>query len=157
MSVIVLLRKTSVPTRITTTISKKKLDDKQNELDDVNRQIAALEKIVKPEPVMPEPDYGNGSGGGKAGSTFSSATGTGNDNSNKDRFEAEDNWKKQEDAINRIAYAKGEKDYIAYKERMMEIEELYQQKRLELPKKKILYPKTKKKSHQDDKRGAFMI
>ena len=33
-------------------------------------------------------------------------------------------WKKQEEAINRIAYAKGEKDYIAYKERMMEIEGL---------------------------------
>lgn len=111
--------------------AKRRLDEKQNELDDVNRQIAALEKIVKPEPVIPEPHYGNVSGGGKEGSTFSSATGTGNDNSNKERFEEEDNWKKQEEAIIRIAYAKGEKDYIAYKERMMEIEVLYQQKRLE--------------------------
>ena len=111
--------------------AKEKLDNKQKELDDLNMQIAALEKKVKPEPVMPEHDNNNGTGGGNSGSSGSSSSEKGNDTAKKDRFEAEDNWKKQEEAINRIAYAKGEKDYIAYRERMMEIEKQYNQKKLE--------------------------
>lgn len=40
---------------------------------------------------------------------------------NEDKFAKEKAWKEREEALNRIAYAKGEKDYEAYTNRMNEI------------------------------------
>ena len=47
------------------------------------------------------------------------------------KFQAEDDWKEREEALNRIAYAKGEKDYDAYTKRMLAIQVEYHQKKLE--------------------------
>lgn len=47
------------------------------------------------------------------------------DNTNNDRFKAEQEWREREEALNRIAYAKGEKSYIDYTKRMNEIEVEY--------------------------------
>ena len=46
------------------------------------------------------------------------------------KFQAEDDWKEREEALNRIAYAKGEKDYDAYTKRMLAIQVEYHQKKL---------------------------
>ena len=46
------------------------------------------------------------------------------------KFQAEDDWKEREEALNRIAYAKGEKDYDAYIKRMLAIQVEYHQKKL---------------------------
>ena len=46
------------------------------------------------------------------------------------KFQAEDDWKEREEALNRIAYAKGEKDYDAYTQRMLAIQVEYHQKKL---------------------------
>ena len=43
------------------------------------------------------------------------------DDKNKDRFKAEQEWKEREEALNRIAYAKGEKSYEEYNKRINEI------------------------------------
>ena len=43
------------------------------------------------------------------------------DDKNKDRFKAEQEWKEREEALNRIAYAKGEKSYEDYNKRINEI------------------------------------
>ncbi len=48
----------------------------------------------------------------------------------KNKFAAEKEWKEREDALNRIAYAKGEKSYLAYTQRMNEIEIEFNQKKL---------------------------
>ena len=48
----------------------------------------------------------------------------------KNKFQAEDDWREREQALIRIAYAKGEKDYEAYTKRMLEIEVTYNQKKL---------------------------
>ena len=45
------------------------------------------------------------------------------------KFQAEDDWKEREEALNRIAYAKGEKDYDAYTKRMLAIQVEYHQKK----------------------------
>ena len=45
-------------------------------------------------------------------------------------FQAEDDWKEREEALNRIAYAKGEKDYDDYTKRMLAIQVEYHQKKL---------------------------
>ncbi|MBQ5722714.1 MAG: phage tail tape measure protein, partial [Muribaculaceae bacterium] len=44
------------------------------------------------------------------------------DTTNDDRFKVEKEWREREEALNRIAYAKGEKSYIDYTKRMNEIE-----------------------------------
>ena len=59
--------------------------------------------------------------------TTSSHTGGGHE----DKFMAEKQWKAKEEALNRIAYAKGEKNYEAYTVRMTEIEEEYHKKILD--------------------------
>ena len=46
------------------------------------------------------------------------------------KFQAEDDWKEREQALNRIAYAKGEADYETYTKRMLEIEVEYNKKKL---------------------------
>ena len=47
------------------------------------------------------------------------------DTTNDDRFKAEKEWREREEALNRIAYAKGEKSYEDYTKRMNEIEVEY--------------------------------
>ena len=46
---------------------------------------------------------------------------TAGDDKNKDRFKAEQEWKEREEALNRIAYAKGEKNFDEYRKRIDEI------------------------------------
>lgn len=110
--------------------ARKVLDKTEKELRDVNKKIADLEKKVVPVPV--EPDFKTGGGGGdedfQGGGSTTTETPTGPTNS--DKFEAENLWKQKEEAINRIAYAKGEKDYLAYTNRMTEIEVEYNEKKL---------------------------
>ncbi|MBQ4917354.1 MAG: phage tail tape measure protein, partial [Muribaculaceae bacterium] len=50
------------------------------------------------------------------------------DTTDDDRFKAEKEWREREEALNRIAYAKGEKSYIDYTKRMNEIEVDYYNK-----------------------------
>lgn len=52
------------------------------------------------------------------------------DTTNDDRFKAEKEWREREEALNRIAYAKGEKSYIDYTKRMNEIEADFYNKQL---------------------------
>lgn len=46
------------------------------------------------------------------------------------KFQAEDDWKEKEQALNRIAYARGQKDYETYTKRMLEIDVEYNKKKL---------------------------
>ena len=64
-------------------------------------------------------DTGKG-GGGKGGG--SSKT--------EDKFAAEKAWREQEEALNRIAYATGQKNYEDYTKRMLEIETQFYEKQL---------------------------
>ena len=56
--------------------------------------------------------------------------GNGGDTTNDDRFKVEKEWREREEALNRIAYAKGEKSYIDYTKRMNEIEVDFYNKQL---------------------------
>ena len=68
-------------------------------------------------------DSGNGGGNISSGSPTSEPT--------PDRFAAEKEWREREEALNRIAYATGEKDYVAYTKRMDEIAVEFYQKQLQ--------------------------
>lgn len=48
----------------------------------------------------------------------------------KNKFQAEDDWREREQALNRIAYARGEADYDAYTKRMLAIDVEYNQRKL---------------------------
>ena len=61
-------------------------------------------------------------GGGGTGTVPATTTTTESSGGSVDKFQKEKDWKAKEDALNRIAYATGEKDYIAYTKRMLEIE-----------------------------------
>lgn len=49
-------------------------------------------------------------------------------NKKSDKFKAEQDWQKEQNALNKKAYMEGEKNYEAYVERMEEIEQEYYQK-----------------------------
>ena len=67
--------------------------------------------------------YGGGGGtSGKGGGSGSSKA--------EDKFKAEKEWREYEEALNRIAYAKGEKNYEEYTKAMLEIEEQFYSRQL---------------------------
>ena len=84
--------------------------------NDLGKQAA--EEINK-KPIITN----NGGGGG-------SVPVVDDDKKNKksDKFKAEQDWQKEQNALNKKAYMEGEKDYEAYVERMEEIEQEYYQK-----------------------------
>ena len=67
-------------------------------------------------------DGGTGGGGSGDGDAGKSA---------KDKFAAEAEWKQREEALNRISYAKGEKNFLDYTKRMQEIEVEFNKQKLE--------------------------
>lgn len=99
-------------------------------LKDVNDTIAAINKkvveyadgmkVVKEETEDVEETTTELPGGEE----------TGDDTKVKNKFQEEDDWREKEQALNRIAYAKGEEDFEAYTKRMLEIEVEYNDKKL---------------------------
>lgn len=83
---------------------------------DLGKQAAAE---INKKPVITN----NGGGGG-------SVPVVDDDKKNKksDKFKAEQDWQKEQNALNKKAYMEGEKDYETYVERMEEIEQEYYQK-----------------------------
>ena len=55
----------------------------------------------------------------------------GGDDENKDKFATENEWRERQEALNRIAYAKGEENYEQYTRRMQEIAVEYHRKQLD--------------------------
>ena len=95
----------------------KKLQKQWQELEDVANGIS----IKAPDPLKPKP---SGGGSPLPDGEDDKKIGKGN------KFQTEDDWREREQALIRIAYAKGEKDYDAYTKRMLEIEVEYNKKKL---------------------------
>lgn len=100
-----------------TTSELNTVNSQLNSLNAANQQLAEKYQIsaqsftVPDEPQWPGGGRGGGAGGG-GGTTTPAAT---------DKFAAEKEWRGQQEAMARIAYAKGETDYIAYTKRMDDI------------------------------------
>ena len=100
----------------------------QGQLDQAEESIRQITQMMNKMNVNPlegkvkkKPDGDPAGGGG------------GDDDKKKgktNKFQAEDDWREREQALIRIAYAKGEKDYDAYNKRMLEIEVQYNKKKL---------------------------
>ena len=95
----------------------RKLQKEWQELEDVANGIS----IKAPDPVKTKPSGGNPLPDGDDDDKKKGKT---------NKFQAEDDWREREQALIRIAYAKGEKDYDAYNKRMLEIEVEYNKKKL---------------------------
>lgn len=100
----------------------------QGQLDQAEESIRQITQIMNKMNVNPlEGKVKKKTDGDPAGG------GGGDDDKKKgktNKFQAEDDWREREQALIRIAYAKGEKDYDAYNKRMLEIEVQYNKKKL---------------------------
>lgn len=99
------------------------LEKTQERLREVNGMIARLEEKVKPEAFVEAPKGGEGDNDDPIVPPTTDV--------DKDKFAKEKEWKEKEEALNRIAYARGEKDYEEYRRRMDEIAVEYNAKLLE--------------------------
>ena len=75
--------------------------------------------------ATPHNPYGGGGGGTGKGDKKG-----GGSSKTEDKFAAEKAWREQEEALNRIAYATGQKNYEDYTKRMLEIESQFYEKQL---------------------------
>ena len=70
------------------------------------------------------------SGPGYTGVTKSNKKSGHDHNTHEDKFKAEKEWREREEALNRIAYATGQKNYEDYTKRMLKIEEQFYKEQL---------------------------
>lgn len=120
--------------------SSSELAGAKSKLKGINKELKEIEETEKKifdiyGDGLATVETSNPVSGGKptGGSTGGKPAGGGGGSSDKDsknKFQAEDDWREREQALIRIAYAKGEKDYDAYTKRMLEIEVEYNQKKL---------------------------
>lgn len=77
-----------------------------------------------------DPVSGGKPTGGSTGGKPAGGGGGSSDKDSKNKFQKEDDWREREQALNRIAYAKGTSDYEQYNARMLEIEVEYNRRKL---------------------------
>lgn len=111
-------------------VFKKQLQEADNEVKMLNRLIDDLtaqnQSLSDQAASIPGgKDDGSGSGSGGAGADKD------NSKRNEDRFQQDKEWKEREEALVRIAYATGQKNYLQYTERMREIEVEFNKRKLE--------------------------
>lgn len=109
----------------TTTAELNTVNSQIDSLNAANQQLAEKYQISAQTFLVPDtPDFPTvppgGGGGGGGGSTETT-----------DKFAKEKEWREQQEALARIAYAKGESDYITFTKRMDEIAVQFYSKQLE--------------------------
>lgn len=109
----------------TTTAELNTVNSQIDSLNAANQQLADKYQISAQTFLVPDtPDFPTvppGGGGGGGGSSTETT----------DKFAKEKEWREQQEALARIAYAKGETDYITYTKRMDEIAVQFYSKQLE--------------------------
>ena len=93
-------------------------------IDDLTAQNQAL--ADQATALQVSTGYGEGGDGGNGGGGDDT-----DDKKNRDKFKLEKEWKEREEALIRIAYAKGEADYEQYQKRLEEIAVEFNRKKLE--------------------------
>lgn len=99
------------------------LDEKAKRERQIAESNKAIDFLNRKYGGSPYARNGNGSAGDEEGGASSSggASTSGVSSPRGERFKTESDWREKEEALNRIAYAKGEKDFVDYTKRMNEI------------------------------------
>ena len=111
----------------------------RSQLDEADKEVKQLNRIIDDLTAQNQAladqaaglQVNKGNGGGDGGDGGGGGNGDDNDKKNRDKFQQEKEWKEREEALNRIAYARGEINYDAYSRRMEEIEVEFNRKKLE--------------------------
>jgi TP901 family phage tail tape measure protein len=105
--------------------------DKKQKRKFIKQRIDKLMEYSKEEDLVIVDEAEGGGGGATIPKATPTSGGGSSHTSAVDKFKAEKEWREREDALNRIAYATGQKNYEEYTNRMLEIEELFYQKQLQ--------------------------
>lgn len=119
--------------------SRSRENDARKKLADLEKQESAITKIYggdmakedAKEPAKPSPATTGNSGSSAKSSGGGTQSGKVGSKGNEDKFKKEKAWKDEQEALNRIAYAKGEIDYEDYTKQMDAIAVDFYKKELE--------------------------
>lgn len=119
--------------------SKSRENDARKKLADLEKQESAITKIYggdmakedAKEPAKPSPATTGSAGSSAKSSGGGTRSGKVGSKANEDKFKKEKAWKDEQEALNRIAYAKGEIDYEEYTKKMEAIAVEFYKKELE--------------------------
>jgi len=113
-------------------VFKKRLEEADAEVRQLNGIIDSLSaKNQELSDKAHNMTAGNGTSGGDGSGSGGGGESDDGGKSAKDKFAAEAEWKQREEALNRISYAKGEKNFLDYTKRMQEIEVEFNKQKLE--------------------------
>ena len=101
-------------------LQQKKLDAAVTQYNNIVDSLTADNQRLADEAAKLSPKKEGGAGGGAVPTT--------EDTKKQERFKEEKDWKSKEEALNRISYATGQKNYEQYQQRIIEIEIEYQKK-----------------------------
>ena len=101
-------------------LQQKRLDAAVTQYNNIIDSLTADNQRLADEAAKLSPESGGGAGGGTVP--------TNEDAKKQERFKEEKDWKAKEEALNRISYATGKKNYEQYQQRIIEIEVEYQKK-----------------------------
>ena len=119
--------------------SKSRENDARRKLADLEKQETAITRIYggdmakedAKEPAKPSPSTTGSAGSTAKSSGGGTRSGKVGSKANEDKFKKEKAWKDEQEALNRIAYAKGEVDYEDYTKKMDAIAVEFYKKELE--------------------------
>lgn len=119
--------------------SRSRENDARKKLADLEKQESAITKLyggdmVKEdakEPAKPSPSTTGSAGSTTKSSGGGTRSGKVGSKENEDKFKKEKAWKDEQEALNRIAYAKGEIDYEEYTKKLDAIAVVFYKKELE--------------------------
>lgn len=105
-----------------------KIGQTNKKIEEKRKEIQYFRKIYGDDIANSEMKKLTGNDDGGGGGVVPTTTTTDKNKGHEDKFKAEKEWKDKQEALNRIAYATGVKNYEQYTNRMLEIEEEYQKK-----------------------------
>ena len=119
--------------------SRSRENDARKKLADLEKQESAITKIYggdmakedAKEPAKPSPSTTGSAGSSAKSSGGGTQSGKVGSKANEDKFKKEKAWKDEQEALNRIAYAKGEIDYEDYTKKLDAIAVEFYKKELE--------------------------
>ena len=109
-----------------------KIGENNRKIKERQKEIGYFKKLYGEDMAIADikstENNNNNGGSGIVPTSTTTGTGSGSGDTQKDKLEKEKQWREKEEALNRIAYATGKRNYEDYTNRMTEIAAEYHQK-----------------------------